>query len=58
MKGYGNAYTKIIIFSKKNEFSDPIIKIINIPNITFYPFFVYNILEIISEGLLVGYKTF
>ena len=43
MKGYGDAFIIVIIFSKKNEFSDPIIKIIRIPNIAFYPFFIYNI---------------
>ena len=44
MKGYGNVFIKVIISSKKNEFSDPITKIIRIPNITFYLSFVYNII--------------
>ena len=34
---------KIIISWEKNESSDPILKIIRIPNITFYLSFVYNI---------------
>ena len=43
MRGYGDVFIIIIIFSEKNEFSDPIIKIIRIPNVTFYFSFVYNI---------------
>ena len=34
----------MIIFSEKNEFSNPITKIIRILNITFYLFFKYNII--------------
>ena len=45
IKGYGNVFIKIIISSEENKFSDPIMKIIRIPNITFYPFFVYNIIS-------------
>ena len=44
MKGYGNVFIIIIIFNKKNEFGDPITKIIRIPIITFYLSFVYNII--------------
>ena len=44
VKGYGNVFIIIIISSEKNEFGDPIIKIIRIPNITFYLSFVYNII--------------
>ena len=44
IRGYGNVFIIIIIFGEKNEFSDPIIKIIRIPNVTFYLFFVYNII--------------
>ena len=44
MKGYKNVFIIIIIFNKKNEFNDPIIKIIRIPNITFYFSFIYNII--------------
>ena len=44
MKGYGDVFIIIIIFSEKNEFSDPIIKIIRIPNTAFYLSFVYNIM--------------
>ena len=43
VKRYGNAFIKIFIFNKKNDFSDPITKIIRILNITFYLSFVYNI---------------
>ena len=44
MKGYRNVFIIIIIFSEKNEFNNPIIKIIKILNITFYFSFVYNII--------------
>ena len=44
MKGYGDVFIIIIIFSGKNEFGDPIIKIMRIPNVTFCPFFIYNII--------------
>ena len=44
MRGYRDVFIIIIIFSEKNEFSDLIIKIIRIPNITFYLSFVYNIM--------------
>ena len=44
IRGYGNVFIIIIISNKENEFGDPITKIIRIPNITFYPFFVYNII--------------
>ena len=43
VRGYGNVFIIIIISSKKNEFSDPIIKIIRIPNITFYLSSICNI---------------
>ena len=43
VRGYGNVFIIIIIFNEENEFGDPIIKIIRIPNITFYPFFICNI---------------
>ena len=44
MRGYGDVFITIIISSKKNEFGDPITKIIRILNVTFYPSFVYNII--------------
>ena len=44
MKGYGNVFIIIIIFNKENKFNNLIIKIIKIPNITFYFFFIYNII--------------
>ena len=44
VKGYGNVFIIIIISSKKNEFNNPIIKIIRIPNTVFYFSFVYNII--------------
>ena len=44
MRGYGNVFIIIIIFSEKNEFGNPIIEIISIPNITFYLFFIHNIM--------------
>ena len=44
VKGYGNVFIIIIISSEKNEFNNPITKIIRILNITFYPSFVYNII--------------
>ena len=44
VKGYKNVFIIIIIFSGKNEFNNPIIKIIRILNITFYLSFVYNII--------------
>ena len=44
MKGYGDVFIKIIIFSEKNEFDDPIMKIIRILNITFYFFFICNMI--------------
>ena len=44
MRGYGDVFIIIIISSKKNEFGNPIIKIIGILNITFYLFFIYNII--------------
>ena len=34
----------MIISNEENEFSDPIIKIIRIPNVTLYISFVYNII--------------
>ena len=43
VKGYGNVFIIVIISNEKNEFNDPIIKIIRILNITFYFFFIYNI---------------
>ena len=43
-KGYGNVLIKIITFNKKNKFNDSIIKIIKIPNTTFYLSFIYNII--------------
>ena len=43
MRGYGDVFIIIIISNKENEFGNPITKIIRIPNATFYPFFVYNI---------------
>ena len=43
MRGYGDVFIIIIISSGKNEFGNPIIKIIKIPNIIFYLSFVYNI---------------
>ena len=43
VKGYGNVFIIIVISNKKNKFSNPITKIIRTPNITFYFFFVYNI---------------
>ena len=39
VKGYGDVFIKVIISGEENEFNDPIIKIISIPNITFYLFF-------------------
>ena len=44
MRGYGNVFIIIIISNEKNQFSDPITKIIRIPNATFYPSFIYNII--------------
>ena len=44
VRGYGNVFIIIIVSSEGNKFSDPIIKIIRIPNITFYLSFVYNIM--------------
>ena len=44
MKGYRDVFIIIIIFNEKNKFGNPIIKIIRIPNVTFYLFFVYNII--------------
>ena len=44
VKRYGNVFIIIIIFNEKNEFSDPIIKIIRIQNVTFCLFFIYNII--------------
>ena len=44
MRGYRDTFIKVIISSEKNEFNNPIIKITRIPNITFCPFFIYNII--------------
>ena len=44
VKGYENVFIIIIFSSEKNDFSDPIIKIVRILNITFYFFFIYNII--------------
>ena len=44
VKWYGDVFITVIISSEKNEFNDPITKIIRIPNVTFYPFFIYNIM--------------
>ena len=44
MKGYGDIFIIIIISSEENKFGNLIIKIIKILNITFYPFFIYNII--------------
>ena len=44
IKKYRNVFIKMIISSEKNEFSNSIIKIIRIPNIAFYPSFIYNII--------------
>ena len=44
VKRYGNVFIIIIISNKENEFNDPIIKIIRIPNAAFYLSFVYNII--------------
>ena len=44
MRGYRDVFIIIIVFSEENEFNDPIIKIIRIPNAAFYLFFVYNII--------------
>ena len=44
MRGYRDIFIIIIIFNEKNEFGDPIIKIIRILNIIFYLSFVYNII--------------
>ena len=44
MRGYGDVFIIIIISSEENEFGDLIIKIMRILNITFYLFFIYNII--------------
>ena len=44
VKRYGNIFIIVIVFSEENEFDDLIIKIIRIPNVTFYLFFVYHII--------------
>ena len=44
VKGYKDIFIIIITSSEKNEFNNPITKIIRILNITFYLFFVYNII--------------
>ena len=44
MRGYGDIFIIIIIFNGENEFSNPITKIIRIPNVVFYLFFVCNII--------------
>ena len=44
MRGYGDVFIIIIIFSEKNEFNNLIIKIIRILNAIFYLFFIYNII--------------
>ena len=44
IKGYGDVFIIIIIFSEENEFGNPIIKIMRIPNVAFYPSFIYNII--------------
>ena len=41
MKGYGDVFIIIIVFNEKNEFGDPIIKIIRISNLTFCLSFIY-----------------
>ena len=43
MKGYGNVFIKVIISNEENKFGDAITKIITILNITFYFFFIHNI---------------
>ena len=43
VRGYGEVYIEVIIF-EENKYNDFIIKIIRILNVTFYPFFVYNII--------------
>ena len=43
VKGYGDVFIIVIISSEENEFGDPIIKIMRIPNAAFCLFFVYNI---------------
>ena len=42
VKRYGDVFIIIIIFNEENEFSDPIIKIIRVPNVIFYLSFVYK----------------
>ena len=44
VKGYGDVFIIVIIFNEENEFSDPIIKIIRIPNVAFCLFFICNII--------------
>ena len=44
MRGYGDVFIIIIISSEKNEFNNPVTKIMRIPNATFYFSFVYNII--------------
>ena len=44
MKGYGNVFIIVIIFSEENEFNNPIIKIIRIPNAAFCLSFICNII--------------
>ena len=44
MRGYGDVFIIIIISNEKNEFGNLITKIIRIPNVTFYLFFIYNII--------------
>ena len=44
MKGYKDVFIIIIIFNEKNKFSDPIIKIVGIPNTAFCLSFIYNII--------------
>ena len=45
VRGYGDVFIIIIIFSEENEYNNPIIKIIRIPNIIFYLSFLYNIIS-------------
>ena len=44
MRGYGDVFIIVIIFSEENEFNNPIIKIIRITNVAFCLSFVCNII--------------
>ena len=54
MRKYGDVFIIIIISSEENEFNNPITKIIRIPNVIFYPSFIYNII-LFQKSQVRGY---